>query len=336
MADWRTMLRADPTDWLLEETDPAVRVFALCDLLALPAADARVTDAREAAMRSGMIPRILSLQAEESYAKQASRFYTAKYGGLVWTLIVLAELGATPNPQIRAQCEYLLENAQERTEGGFSQQTAVRTGGGRMSEVIPCLTGNMVWSLLRLGFDDDPRVWRGVDWLVRNMCYNDGEELQPQREPYRRLEICWGAHTCLMGVVKALKAYGAIPVQRRTAEINAAIEEAAAIMLKHHVFKRSHDTRRVSKPGWRRFGFPLMYQTDALEILDCLTTLGYRDPRMAEAVALVQSKQDAQGRWHVENTYNSDRLLVPFEAAGQPSKWITLRAMRVLKRYAQG
>ena len=97
--------------------------------------------------------------------------------------------------------------------------------------------------------------------------------------------------------------------------------------------ERCHNLKRTSKPGWLKFGFPLMYQTDVLEILDILTALGVKDSRMDEAVSLVVSKQDDRGRWQVENTYNSERLLIPFEQKGAPSKWLTLRAMRVLKRY---
>jgi len=102
-------------------------------------------------------------------------------------------------------------------------------------------------------------------------------------------------------------------------------------MLTHHIHRRSHDLTRVSKPGWLRFGFPLMYQTDVLEILAILTKLGCRDKRMREATDLVISKQDDQGRWKLENTYNG-RFQVDIEQKRKPSKWITLNALRVLKR----
>ena len=99
-----------------------------------------------------------------------------------------------------------------------------------------------------------------------------------------------------MGVAKALKALAAIPVHKRSDGVKSTIDAAAEYFLIHHIHKRSHDLSRVSKPGWLRFGFPLMYQTDALEILGILTALGYRDERMQEAVDLVVSKQDNDGR----------------------------------------
>jgi hypothetical protein len=322
-------------DWLLEENNPSVRYFTQRDILELPESEAQVQTARQEIMNRGLVPQMLSLQRQPVYQKTYPSFYTNKYQGLVWSLIVLAELGAEINPQISEQCEYLLNRAQERRDGGFAQHEAVKTGGGRISEAIPCLTGNMLWSLIRFGYLDDPRLQKGIGWLNRFMRFNDGVEVDPQVAPYDRYEICWGAHTCHMGVVKALKALSALPEDKRSSESNATIEKAAEFLLLHHIYKRSHNLRRVSKPGWLKFGFPLMYQTDVLEILDILTALGIKDNRMEEAVSLVRSKQDQTGRWLTENTYNNDRLLVPIEQAGQPSKWLTLRALRVLKRYGR-
>ena len=336
MSDWRTGLKADPSAWLLSEENPSIRYFALRDLCGLPETATEVVAAREAIQRSDVVQQMLAHMDTQAYRKNWPGFYTRKYEGLVWSLIVLAELGATPNALIREQCEYLLSHSQEHTEGGFAQHEAVKTGGGRQTEVIPCLSGNMVWSLIRLGYLDDPRVQQGIDWLTTFMCLNDGVALNPQAERYGYYDACWGTHTCHMGVVKALKAYSAIPKEKRSAKVETAIAEAAEFMLIHHVFKQSHNLNRVSKPGWRKFGFPLMYQTDVLEILDILTELGYRDPRMAEAIELMLGKQDEQGRWALENTYANTRLLVPFGVEGQPDKWITLRAMRVYKRYTQG
>jgi hypothetical protein len=333
MEQWKNKLKADPTDWLLEESDPSVRYFALKDLLNMPEEDQAVKDARQNIMQRGMVPDILAKQREPGYLKTYPGFYTRKYDGLVWTLILLAELGATANDQIREQLGYLLAHSQETGDGGFSMHEAVKTGGGRISEVIPCLTGNMVWSLIRLGYLDDPGVQKGIGWLTGFMCFNDGAETEPQVPPYDHYEPCWGRHTCHMGVVKALKALGAVPEEKRTAEINGTIQKAAAFMLIHHIYRRSHDLNRTGKPGWLKFGFPLMYQTDALEILDILTALHIKDSRMDDAVRIVIEKQDDMGRWKLENTYNSDRLLIPFGQGNEPSKWITLRAMRVLKRY---
>jgi len=135
-----------------------------------------------------------------------------------------------------------------------------------------------------------------------------------------------------MGVVKALKALAEIPVDKKSEDVKNTIEEGIEYMFNHHIHKRSHDLSRVSKPSWLQFGFPLMWQTDVLEILRILTKLGCKDKRMQEAIDLVISKQDNQGRWKLESTFNG-RFQVNIEQKGRPSKWITLNALRVLKRF---
>ncbi len=336
MLDWKSMLTTDTTNWLLEEENPSLRYFTLKDILDKSEHDPEVQQAKREIMRRGIVPDILQKQQEASYLKTYSKFYTDKYKGLVWQLIVLAEMGAESNSQIIEQCEYLLNNSQETVDGGFSQSTSVKTGGGRITEVIPCLTGNMVWSLIHFGYVDDPRLQRAINWIIRFMRLNDGNEENPQAPPYDRYEMCWGKHTCFMGIVKALKGLSAIPQEQRTSEINDTINKMVDFLLIHHIYKCSHDLNRTSKPGWLKFSFPLMYQTDVLEILDILTALGIADSRMDDAVNLIIKKQDDMGRWRIENTSNTDRLLIPLGGKGEQSKWITLRAIRVLKRYNAG
>ena len=160
------------------------------------------------------------------------------------------------------------------------------------------------------------------------MCIRD----RPRGWPYERFEMCFGKHTCHMGAAKALKALAEIPETKRNGEVENVIEKGTEYFLQHHIYKRSHDLSRVSKPGWLRFGFPLMYQTDVLEILGILTKLGYKDERMQEAIDLVVSKQDDEGKWKLESTFNG-RFQTNIEQKTKPSKWITLGALGVLKRY---
>ena len=135
-----------------------------------------------------------------------------------------------------------------------------------------------------------------------------------------------------MGVVKALKALAEIPVEKRNSDVNNTTHRAVDYLLLHHIYKRSHDLSKVSKPGWLRLGFPHMYQTDILEMLDILTSLGVKDKRMQDAIDILVSKQDAQGRWTLEQTFNG-RFITNIEAKGKQSRWITLHALRVLKRF---
>ena len=333
MSDWKAMLKADPTGWLLEKDNPSVRYFALSQLLDKPQNDPEVQVAKREIMVTGVAPKILAKQNADGYWETPEKFYTAKYKGTVWQLIILAELGADgQDARAKKACEFILENSQDRKSGGFSAWLSVKVGGGRYSGVLPCLTSNMVWSLIRLGFLDDLRVKRGIEWIVKYQRFDDGEVYPPKIWPYEKATSCFGKHSCHMGIVKALKALSEIPAQRRSTGVVDILDSGVDYLLKHHIYKRSHNLSKVSKPGWLRFGFPLMYQTDVLEILGILTKLGCKDERMQEAVDLVVSKQDENGMWKLENTFNG-RFQVSIEQKGDSSKWVTLNALKVLKRF---
>jgi hypothetical protein len=326
-------LKADPTEWLLGEDNPSVRCFTLTDILEKGENDPNVKKSRKVIMQTGAVPRILAKQKSGGYWGVPENFYIkGKYKGTVWQLMILAELGANPEEErVRKACEFMFENSQDRESGGFSYMS-VSSGGGARGKMLPCLTGNIVWSLIRLGYLKDARVQKGIQWIVKYQRFDDGVKDAAKGWPYDKYERCWGRHSCHMGVVKALKALAEIPEDERSEDVKCTVEKGAEHILKHHIHKRSHDLTRVCKPEWLRFGFPLMWNTDALEILGILTKLGYHDRRMQEAVDLVVSKQDETGRWKLERSFNG-RFQVNIEQEGKPSKWITLNALRILKRF---
>lgn len=333
MDNWESILNANPIPWLLEDNNPSVRYFTLIDILEKAENDPEVRKTKEEIMKKGVVPKILAKKKDEGYWENLQNFYTAKYKGTVWQIIILAELGAEEKDnRIRKAYEFILENSQDRESNGFSMWVSAKTGGGRSTGVIPCLTGNLVYSLIKLGYLKDVRVQNSINWITTYQRFDDGIKNPPKGWPYERLGICWGKHSCHMGVVKALKALAEIPFNQRNEEVKNTIEEGVKYLLKHHIYKRSHDLGRVSKPGWLRFGFPLMYQTDVLEILGILTRLGYHDERIQEAIDLLISKQDNQGKWKLESTFNG-RFQTNIEQKGKPSKWITLNALRVLKNF---
>ena len=121
MPDWRSLLNGDPTDWLLEDDNPSVRYFTLRDILERPEDDPEVMKARADIMAVGAVPAILKAQDKAGFWVDARKFYTAKYQGTVWQLIILAELGADgKDDRIRKACEFILDNSQDRESGGFS------------------------------------------------------------------------------------------------------------------------------------------------------------------------------------------------------------------------
>jgi len=208
----------DPMDWLLEDNNPSVRYLALTDLLGRSEDAPEVVAARRDIMAKGPVPRILAQQDRGGTWDKPDSFYTAKFRGTVWQLITLAQLMADgTDPRIQQACQFVLESSQDRESGGFSMHRAVRTGGGRASEVIPCLTGNLTCSLLRFGFWDHPAVARAVRWITTYQRFDDGADPSPRGWPYDQWEMCWGRHSCHMGVVKALKALAEIPSKQRSA-----------------------------------------------------------------------------------------------------------------------
>lgn len=327
-------MTADPIDWLLEEDNPSVRYFTLTGLLGVPAAAPQALLANKSIMAGGCVPAILDQQNPGGNWGEPGRFYTDKYRGTVWTLLLLAELGADPlDERVKSACEFILENARDPQSGAFAYERSAKSGSGLTSCVIPCLTGNMVYALIKLGFAGDNRVQTAVKWITDFQRADDGDGGAPEGPVYGRFEMCWGRHTCHMGAAKAFKAFAAVPAANRNPEIEAKTNELAEYFLAHHIFKKSHHPDEVARPGWLRFGFPLMYQTDVLELAGIFAELGIRDARLNEALDVIRSSRTPEGKWIMKST-NNGKTAVDIEKKGQPSKWLTLRALKVLKEYS--
>jgi len=334
MQNWKNLLKKDPTKWLLEDDNPSVKYYTQLDILEKPTNHPEIIETKKQIMKKGVIPKILEKQKPGGYWGKPEDFYArSKYKGTVWNFIIMALLGADENdPRIKNTCEFILKNSQDPTRGGFAHcRTAKGTGAPGM--VIPCLTGNMIWSLIKFDYLNDPRVQKGIEWITKYQRFDDGEYIDlPSDWPYKAHKACFSKHSCHMGVVKNLKALAEIPENKRNTQVNKTIKKGVDYLLLHHIYKKSHNLDKVSKPGWLRLRFPHMYQDDILEILDILTKLKIRDDRMQDAVDIIISKQNEQGRWILEDTFNG-RFITNIETKGKPSKWITLNAMKMLKKY---
>ncbi len=323
-------LRGDPRPWLVEvdPANPGVRFFALRDLLDKPEDDPEVRQARAAIMASGPVPAILAAQAPEGYWVKPGNTYSPKYRGLPWQIIFLAELGADPaDERVRKGCAYLLDHSRAAT-GEFAMGHSPTPSGA-----VHCLNGNLIYALLKLGWGEDPRLQAALDWQVRAIT---GEgEVRYYRWATAGPGFACGINLglpCAWGANKALKALSAIPPGQRTPAIQRAIEKGVEFLFSRDPALADYPyTRRVS-PNWFKFGFPLSYWSDVLETAAVLTDLGFGgDARLANAIQLILSKQDARGRWKLENDLNR-KMWVDIKQQGRSSKWITLRVLRVLKR----
>lgn len=333
MKNWKSLINKDNTDWLLEDDNPSAKYFTLTNILEKKSDNQEVIDSKELIMKKGLVPKILENQKPDGYWGKPEDFYArSKYRGTVWNLIILSSVGADENDsRIKNTIEFILKNSQDPNRGGFAH-CRTKKGTGTPGMVIPCLTGNMIWSMIRFGYFKDLRIQKGIEWITKYQRFDDGDAIYLEDWPYKGHKACFSTHSCHMGVVKALKALSEIPKNKRNIEVNNTIKRAVDYLLLHHIYKRSHNLSKVSKPGWLKLGFPHMYQDDILEILNILTDLKVHNERMQDAVDIVVSKQDKQGRWILENTFNG-RYITNIETKDKPSKWVTLNAIRMLKKY---
>jgi hypothetical protein len=338
MDGWHARLRGDPLPWLLDPSSPAVRHLALRQLMGRPADDPEVAAARQAAMAVDPIASILAAQHPEGYWEKPGPGYATKYRGTVWQVIFLDQLGADPTDErVRRACAYVLAHSQAVT-GGFGASGRVGADAPPPSAVIHCLNGNLIRALIGLGRLDDPRLQRAVEWEARAIT-GDGVEHWSATGTSGPGFACAANEKlpCAWGAIKALSGLARIPANRRSALAADAIAAGAAFLLGHDPavadYPMGWGNTRPSG-SWFKLGFPSGYVADVLQNLEVLCELGCgRDPRLAPAIEWLLSKQDGEGRWRNEYAYNGKTWVDP-ERQGQPSKWVTLRACRVLAEVA--
>ena len=320
-------------NWLLEKSDPGVRYLALRDLVN---ADAReIKSARAVAHNEGEIAGVLAKMDPEGYWVGPGGGYLPKYTSSVWSLIVLAQLGARvdQDQRIAVASRYYLDHA-FNAGGQISLE-------GAPSGTVDCLQGNMCASLLDLGYVDD-RLELAFDWMARTLTGEGVAPLTDKKAVMRYYagkcgpEFACGANNklpCAWGGAKVMLAFGKLAKDKRTPVIDRAIKAGVDFFFSKDPAEADYPSGWAAKPSgnWWKFGFPVFYITDILQTAQALAGLGYaRDQRLARALDLIRQKQDAKGRWALEYDY-AGKTWVDFGIKKQPNKWVTLRALRVLK-----
>ena len=276
-------------------------------------------------MDSEPVRAILAARHPDGYWVKPGPGYSPKYTSTVWQIMILADLGADgADERIRQSCEYLLAHAQA-SNGGLSL-TAAPSG------VIHCLNGNLTYALLTLGLPpEDDRIQRALDWQARAILGEDATFYASGTSgPGFACAANWKL-PCAWGAIKALKAFALLPPEARTPRIQRAVDAGVEFMFSRDLARADYPYQERISSNWFKFGYPLSYTSDILEALEVLAGLGHaRDPRLANAIEFMLSKQDAQGRWKLEHTLNG-KMWADIEQKGKPSKWVTLRALRVLK-----
>jgi hypothetical protein len=334
--EWKNQLKGDPLPWLLQPESPGVRYLALRDLADMPPNHSELLAARTAAHAQGPIAAVLDAMDPAGFWVEPGPGYYPKYRSTVWSLILLAELGASMDcdGRLARACAYILEMG--LVEGGQF------TASGAPSGTADCLQGNLCWALLELGCQD-PRLERAYDWMARSVT---GEGVAPASDRGAAVRyyagkcgplFACGSNNrlpCAWGAAKVMLAFSRLPQERRTPLIERAIAQGIDFLFSIDPAEATYPSGWSSKPSgnWWKFGFPVFYVTDLLQIVEALAALGCGDdPRLANALALIRDKQDSSGRWALEYDY-AGKTWVEFGPKKQPNPWVTLRALRVLKK----
>ncbi len=307
-------------DWLLD-SDPAIRWQVLRDLVQAPA---EVVAAERALVATrGWGARLLALQGEDGQWAGGACFPVQGWRrdenqGQPWTatlptLHLLCDFGVDPSSdrvcravaQVRDHCRW--EHAGQPFFSG---------------EVEPCINGRTV--TLGTYFDQD------VDGVAARLL---GEQLE---DGGWNCEMENGSvrssFATTMNVLEGLLAHER--VTGGSAESSAARLRGEEYLLERKLVRRK-STGEVVNPAWLQFSFPTRWHYDVLRALEYFTSSGHEpDSRMDEAIALLRSKQQPDGTWLLENTHPGQVHFALEDGDGRPSRWNTLRALRVLSWYA--
>ncbi len=297
-------LKGDALPWLLEPENPSIRYWTLIDILERPASNPEVQEARAAIAHQQLVRELFALQHPEGYwGDDETKPYTAQ--GAVTALTLLHMLGVTPDKRTAAGCDSFLKFCQHEG-GGFSLAKRLRSG------IFPCTTGEHLPFLVYFGLRNDPRVQAAFEFLIEDMSTDDALDCGRYQH-----------QICLWGAIATLNGLAVLPARLRSTQSQRVVKRLAdALLDARYDFEGEHKR-------WLTFGVPRGW--DLLSALKALAAHGYaRDARFARLLELMLSRQDDQGRWpcgSVSRTW-------PIEKRNQPSKWITLDALRVVKQAA--
>lgn len=318
---------AKVVQWLLEEAQPAAQYGALVDLLGRKPSDPEVRKARSRIGRVGWAHEQLRQQGPKGFweprepkdVKEWVDFlYYPIYNATNWRALLLSDLGLdSTDPRIKKIANLIFDyKLRLSSPFNFFHEEA-------------CISGNTARMMARFGYADDSRIRRLFDWMVEDQREDGG----------------WNCSQGTPGTLDAwepLAAFASLPKAKRSPKIEAAILRGAEFYLERRLF---HEGRAY--PPWLRIHYPNHYYYDILVGLDVLTQLGFAgDRRLRPAVKILEEKRRRDGSWAIDRTHPDvgpwasygpnmkevSRLVI--EEAGQPSKWVTLTALRVLNKVA--
>lgn len=295
-----------PVDWLLD-SDPSIRWQVMLDLAGAPA-DA-VAAERNRVAREGWGARLLAAQDDDG--RWAGGTFFPRGTGTFDTLHLLYLLGVDPgNDEVRGAVASVHDAARWDYDASF------RFFDG---EVEPCINGRVVAIGAYFGRDVRGIVHR----LLAEQMADGGWNCEREHGSVR------GSFDTTINVLEGLHEF------ERSVGVDGAVTAARLrgeeYLLDRRLLHRLSDGQ-IPEERWLRAGFPYSWQYDVVRVLDYLRLARPApDERMTEALGIVESKRDATGRWPLEATYHERMNVDLGEAVDRPSRWVTLRALRVLR-----
>jgi len=333
MNDTTLPITKETSDWLLDPSDPGPRYLALLKLsdISQPGLD---NDA-EKAHKNGPINSVLENLHPDGYWDNDGPGYLPKYRSSVWSLILLSQLGASSkyDQRISSACERYLDIA--LTKNGQISSHGVPSG------TVDCLQGNMLSAMQDLDYEDD-RLSLAYEWMARSLT---GEGVAPMAEKKAPLRYYSGKIgpgfecgannklACAWGGTKVMLAFSKLPDKKRTPLIKRAIKQGVDFFLESDPASVPYPNGWNDKPSgnWWKFGFPVFYVTDLLQLCEALVKLGLdQDVRLKNLFQTIVDKQDSQGKWMLEYDY-SGKTWIDFGKKKDQNKWVTIRAYEALK-----
>jgi hypothetical protein len=305
-------------DWLLD-SDPAIRWQVMRDLIHEPVGV--VAGERSRIATEGWGARLLALQAPDGL-----------WGGKAWShdwtdtfhvLELLRRFGLDPqSEQARRAVDLVREHV---TWGdGAEWQNPWAVNGFFEGEVEPCINGNVVSTGSYFGVDMTPLVERLLDEQLPDGGWNC------EVENGATVSSFGTTINVLEGLLEHERAIGG------SDSVGEARRRGEEYMLERRLFRRK-STGEVIDPSWLQFSFPTWYFYDVLRGLEYLRDAGIEpDKRVAEAIGIVEGNRDPDGRWPLQNVHEGAAYFQTDDGEGKPSRWNTLRAMRVLEWARRG
>jgi Prenyltransferase and squalene oxidase repeat len=303
-------------DWLLD-SDPSIRWQVMRDLTNEPAEVIAAERSRVAT--EGWGARLLALQAPNG--SWGGRPWSLDYTDTFHVLELLRRFGLDPaSEEARRAIDRVREQVTWRNPEFETPWADNRFFEG---EVEPCINGNVVATGSYFGVDMAPLV----DRLLGEQLPDGGWNCEVENGA--TVSSFGTSINVLEGLLEHERAIGG------SAGVRAARQRGEAYLLERRLFRRK-STGEVIDPAWLRFSFPTWWHYDVLRGLDYLRDAGVEpDERVAEAIGVVEGNRDPDGRWPLQTVYEGEAHVQIDDGEGEPSRWNTLRALRVLGWFRQ-